>query len=232
MNIRGLQKVSLVDFPGGICSTVFVGGCNLKCRYCYNRDLVLDSDNIPEIITREIFDFLRHKSSLLDGVCITGGEPALQNDIFEFIAKIKKMGLKVKLDSNGTRPKVIGKLLEENVLDYVAVDIKGPFSKYSLIAGTSVDLSKLKETIALLKSSSIEYEFRTTVIPGLLKEEDIVSIAKEIAGCRCYVLQQFSPRPTIIDPGLLRFQPYSRERVAAMAESCREHVETVKLRGF
>jgi pyruvate formate lyase activating enzyme len=232
MDIRGLQKVSLLDFPGGICSTIFVGGCNLRCRFCYNRDLVLNSGAIPVITSGEIFNFLKLKSSLLDGVCISGGEPTLQEGLLDFLLEIKKLGLKVKLDTNGTRPEVIGSLLEENVLDYIAMDIKGPLLKYSLIAGNNIDLSKLTETITLLKSSSIEQEFRTTVIPGLLKEEDISSIAQEIAGCHRYVLQQFSPRSTLIDPELLSFRPYPRKRVAEMARSCREYVETVQLRGF
>ena len=232
MDIRGLQKVSLLDFPGGICSTIFVGGCNLRCRFCYNRDLVLNSEAIPIITSGEIFNFLKLKSSLLDGVCISGGEPTFQEDLFDFIVEIKKLGLKVKLDTNGTKPEVIGKLLEEDILDYIAVDVKGPFLKYSLIAGNNIDLSKLKETITLLKNSSVEHEFRTTVIPELLKEEDILSIAEEIVGCRRYVLQQFSPRSTIIDPALLSLRPYSRERVAEMARLCREYVEMVQLRGF
>ena len=232
MNIKGLQKVSLLDFPGGICSTIFVGGCNLRCRYCYNRDLVLNPDSLPAISAEEIFAFLRSKSSLLDGVCVSGGEPTLQEELPDFLMEIKKMGLKVKLDTNGTRPEVISRLLEEDVLDYIAVDVKGPPAKYSYITGNNTDHAKLKETIALLKNSRVEQEFRTTVIPGLLEDEDLLSIAKEIAGCRRYVLQQFSPRSSIIDPALLSLKPYSREKVAEMARMCHEYVETLELRGF
>ena len=232
MNIKGLQKVSLLDFPGGICSTIFVGGCNLRCRYCYNRDLVLNPGSIPVISTDEIFAFLGSKSSLLDGVCVSGGEPTLQEELPDFLMEIKKMGLKVKLDTNGTRPEVISRLLEEDVLDYIAVDVKGPPAKYSYITGNNTDHAKLKETIALLKNSRVEQEFRTTVIPGLLEDEDLLSIAKEIAGCRRYVLQQFSLRPTLIDPALLSLKPYSREKVAEMARMCHEYVETLELRGF
>ena len=232
MNIKGLQKVSLLDFPGEICSSIFVGGCNLRCRYCYNRDLVLNPGSIPVISTDEIFAFLGSKSSLLDGVCVSGGEPTLQEELPDFLMEIKKMGLKVKLDTNGTRPEVISRLLEEDVLDYIAVDVKGPPAKYSYITGNNIDHAKLKETIALLKNSRVEQEFRTTVIPGLLKEEDLLSIAKEIAGCRRYVLQQFSPRSSIIDPALLSLKPYSREKVAEMARMCHKYVETLELRGF
>jgi len=232
MDIRGWQKVSLIDFPGGICSTIFVGGCNLQCRFCYNRDLVLNPGALPVISTGEIFSFLKLKSSLLDGICISGGEPTLQEDLLGFLVEIKKLGLKVKLDTNGTKPEVICKLLEEDILDYIAVDIKGPLRKYSFITRNNMDLSKLKQTITLLKNNPLDQEFRTTVIPGLLKEEDIFSIAEEIAGCRRYVLQQFHPSSTIIDPDLLSLKPYSREKVAGMARSCREYVELVQLRGF
>ncbi|RJX26237.1 MAG: anaerobic ribonucleoside-triphosphate reductase activating protein [Dethiobacter sp.] len=232
MDIRGLQKISLIDFPGGICSTIFVGGCNLTCRFCYNKDLVLNPEALPLISTGEVFNFLKVKASLLDGICISGGEPTLQEDLPDFLVEIKKLGLKVKLDTNGTKPEVICKLLEENILDYIAVDIKGPLPKYSFIAGNNVNLSKVQETITLLKDNPLQQEFRTTVIPGLLKEEDIFSIAEEIAGCRRYVLQQFHPKQTMIDPELLSFKPFSREKVAEIACSCREYVEKVQLRGF
>lgn len=160
------------------------------------------------------------------------GEPTLQEELLDFLMEIKKMGLKVKLDTNGTRPEVISRLLEEDVLDYIAMDVKGPLAKYSYITGNNTAHANLKEAIALLKNSRVEQEFRTTIIPGVLKEEDLLSIAKEIAGCRRYVLQQFSPRPTIIDPALLSLKPYSREKVAEMARMCHEYVETLELRGF
>ncbi|NMB40559.1 MAG: anaerobic ribonucleoside-triphosphate reductase activating protein [Firmicutes bacterium] len=232
MDIRGLQKVSLLDLPGGICSTIFTGGCNLRCPYCHNRDLVLNPGAIPEVKVEEVLAHLEQKSSMLDGVCISGGEPTLQENLLDFLLEIKKLNLKIKLDTNGTRPEVVGKLLEKDVLDYVAMDVKGPLEKYSLVAGKDVDQGKLKETISLLESSTVRHEFRTTVVPGLLKEEDILSVAGEIAGCRCYVLQQFHPRPTVIDPDMVSLRPYSREKVAAMANLCREHIEAVQLRGF
>lgn len=232
MDIKGLQKVSLVDFPGGICSTLFVGGCNLRCSYCYNKDLVLNPQNVPTISTGEILNYLKQKSSFLDAACISGGEPTLQEDLLDFLAEIKKLGLKVKLDTNGTKPEVISRLLQEDLLDYVALDLKAPFTKYTSISGSAVDPAKLKETIALLKNSSVEHEFRTTVIPELLKDEDIFNIAAEIAGCRRYVLQQFHPRSTMIDPSLHSLKPYSREKIGEIARLCQKYVQSVQLRGF
>lgn len=232
MNIRGLQQTSLIDFPGEICATLFVGGCNLRCRYCYNRELVLDHAALPFFSPQEILAFLQRRRPLLDGVCISGGEPTLQGALLPFLTAVKKMGLKVKLDTNGTRPAVIRKLLKENILDYIAVDIKGPWGKYTLITGEKIDPGALKETVALLKGCSLEQEFRTTVVPGLLEEEDLLCIAKEIAGCQKYVLQQYRPHAGVIDPALCSVQPFPRETIRQVARSCREYVQSVELRGF
>jgi pyruvate formate lyase activating enzyme len=232
LEIRGLQKVSLIDYPGSICSTLFVGGCNLRCLFCHNRDLVLNPGELPVVEESVIMEFLAEKGSLLDGICISGGEPTLHDDLIDLIIKIKKMGLKVKLDTNGTRPDVILNLLDGELLDYIAVDIKAPLEKYALVVGDNVDLSRVDETIDLLKNSLVGQEFRTTVVPGLLDENDILSIAKRLAGCRKYVLQQFRPQDSMIDPSLISVKPYSRESIEMLADSCREYIEDVQLRGF
>ena len=232
MEIKGWEKISLLDFPGGICSTLFLGGCNFRCPYCHNRELVLEPQNLPTIPAEEVLNFLRQRSSILDAVCLSGGEPTLQEELFFFLAEIKKLGLKVKLDTNGTRPRVISRLLEAGLLDYVALDLKAPYAKYPSLTGTAADTAEVKETVALLKDSSFEHEFRTTVVPELLKEEDILDIAREIAGGRLYVLQQFYPRSTMIDPSLLSLQPYSREKIAQVAHLCQKILQKVHLRGF
>jgi pyruvate formate lyase activating enzyme len=232
LEIRGLQKVSLIDYPGSICSTLFVGGCNLRCLFCHNRDLVLNPGELPVVEESVIMEFLAEKGSLLDGICISGGEPTLHDDLIDLIIKIKKMGLKVKLDTNGTRPDVIINLLDRELLDYIAVDIKAPLEKYALVVGDNVDLSRVDQTIDLLKNSLVGHEFRTTVVPGLLDENDILSIAKRLAGCRKYVLQQFRPQDSMIDPSLISVKPYSRESIEMLADSCREYIEDVQLRGF
>jgi len=234
LNIRGLQKTSLLDFPGGICATLFVGGCNLRCRYCHNKDLVLNHTALPYYPPHEIITFLQKRSSLLDGVCISGGEPTLRGveTMLPFLTAVKNVGLKVKLDTNGTRPAVVGKLIQAGVLDYIAVDIKGPWEKYPLITGVDIDPGTVKETVALLKGCASRQEFRTTVVPGLLTAADLLWIAKEIEGCPKYVLQQYRPPAAPIDPAFSAGQPFSHEKIRQVAETCRQYVHVLELRGF
>ncbi|HHT46661.1 MAG TPA: anaerobic ribonucleoside-triphosphate reductase activating protein [Firmicutes bacterium] len=232
MDIRGIQKISFIDFPGEICATLFAGGCNFKCRYCHNKDLVLKPADLPPIQENEIIKFLKAKKYVLDGVCISGGEPSLQEGLPDFISRIKELDLKVKLDTNGTRPYLISKLLDRKLIDYIAMDIKAPLEKYSFVTGVDVDIERLKETINLLKSNSIDQEFRTTVVPGLLNENDILSIARLIAGSKKYVLQQFRPGASLIDPALSDVKLFYREQVARVADSCKEYIQEVQLRGF
>lgn len=168
----------------------------------------------------------------MDGICLSGGEPTLQGALLPFLNAVKKMGLKIKLDTNGTRPVVLRKLLEKKVLDYIAVDLKGPWEKYPLITGKNIDVRVLKETIALLQGSSLKQEFRTTVIPGLLEVEDFLCMAKVIEGSPKYVLQQFHPHPNLIDPTLCSVQPFPREIIQQVAHLCRQYVQSVELRGF
>jgi pyruvate formate lyase activating enzyme len=232
LQIRGLQKISLVDYPGEVCSTVFVGGCNLRCRFCFNRDLVLDPEGQPTFSEDEVFGFLKKRMGVQGALCITGGEPALQEDLAAFIARAKALGLKVKLDTNGTFPEVFGLLLREGTLDYVAMDVKAPAEKYDLLAGKKVDYAKVEQTIFLLRNSSVEHEFRTTVVPGLLEERDLVRIAKNLQGSRQYVLQQFRPVATVLDESLTAQRPFTREEIEKVALMCRPFVENVLLRGF
>jgi pyruvate formate lyase activating enzyme len=232
LEIRGFQKTSLVDYPGEICSTIFVGGCNLRCPFCFNRDLVLDPDNQPSYSEEEVFAFLKKRLNIQGALCITGGEPSLQKDLASFLARAKALGLKIKLDTNGTFPQVLGELLEGGNLDYIAVDIKAPAQKYAQLAGKEVDYGKVARTISLLKNSSVKYEFRTTVVPGLLERVDLVEIAKGLQGSRQYVLQQFRPVATVLDEGLMSQRPYTREEIEKVALQCRPFVENVLLRGF
>ena len=232
MQICGFQKISLVDYPGEICSTLFVGRCNLRCRFCFNRDLVLHPETLPSFSEEEVLSFLERRLDVQGALCITGGEPALQNDLAAFIAEAKEVGLKVKLDTNGTFPEALEQLLKEGTLDYVAVDIKAPPEKYDLIAGKKVDYSKVERTLLLLKNSNVKYEFRTTVVPGLLEEGDPVKIAKILEGSQRYVLQQFQPVETVLDEKLTVQKPFTREEVERAAQMCRPYVETVLLRGF
>ena len=255
MQIRGFQKTSFVDYPGEICSTIFVGGCNLRCPYCFNRDLVLQPGALPSYREEDIFAFLEKRLPLQGALCITGGEPARQEDLSGFLAIAKKRGLKIKLDTNGTFPERLEQLLEEGNLDYVAVDFKAPRQKYDLLTGSSgveaIDIyAKVKKTVSLLRDTTKKssanssasgypapgYELRTTVVPTLLDENDLIVIARELEGVSRLVLQQFqplpAPRPTLIDANLQEAKPYPKEQIEEIAAQCRRYVEKVILRGF
>lgn len=215
MDIRGFQKVSLIDFPGVICATVFTGGCDFRCGYCHNRELVLNPGNLPKYDESEILQYLAKSTGKIDGVCITGGEPTLQKDLTSFVRQIKTLGLKVKLDTNGTNPEKLKELIALNLLDYVAMDIKAPLHRYHLIAGVKCETSRIQKSIEILVSSGIEHEFRTTLVP-LLTESDIFQIREMIPGDR-YVLQQFRVTSTLADPALQNMVPWPLERVQRTA---------------
>lgn len=215
MNIRGFQKASLVDFPGVICTTVFTGGCNFRCGYCHNRELVLNPGNLPKYDKREILQYLVKCTGKIDGVCITGGEPTLQKDLTPFIKQIKALGLKVKLDTNGTNPEKLEELIALKLLDYVAMDIKAPLHRYYLVAGVRCEAGKIQKSIEILAGSGIEHEFRTTLVP-LLTEGDIFEIREMIPKER-YVLQQFRVTNTLIDPALQDMAPWPPEMVKKIA---------------
>ncbi|HPD01068.1 MAG TPA: anaerobic ribonucleoside-triphosphate reductase activating protein [Acetivibrio sp.] len=189
MIISGIQKNSFVDFPGKLSAVVFTPGCNMNCFYCHNR-MLISGGNSEELVDEDSFlNMLSDRKGFLDGVVVSGGEPTLQKDLGDFIKKVKKLGYPVKLDSNGTNPKVIEGLIDKGLVDYIAMDIKAPFDKYSEVCGTDVDIAQIKRSIEILKRGIVAYEFRTTVAPGL-DMDDICEIARSIAGARLYVLQK------------------------------------------
>lgn len=192
MIIGGYQKMTLIDFPGKIATTVFTVGCSFRCPFCHNPELVIGSQLGPNgNLEKEFFEFLKKRKGKLEGVCITGGEPTIQKDIIEFVKKIKKMGFSVKLDSNGSRPDVLKKLLDEKLLDFVAMDIKNYPEKYSQTVGLKPDIERVKLSVNLIMNSRIPYEFRTTVVPGIHEARDFEKIAKWINGARAYYLQEY-----------------------------------------
>lgn len=190
MKIAGLQKSSLIDYPGKISAVVFTQGCNMNCSYCHNRRLIKKhtQDNTYNVF--ELLEFLKKRAGLLDGVVISGGEPTLQNDLFDFIKQVKKMGFLIKLDTNGTNPSLLKELIDDNLIDYVAMDIKAPMIKYIQVCCSSVDTEKIRESINILLHGKVEYEFRTTFAPEL-SCEDLVDISKYIKGAEQYVIQQY-----------------------------------------
>ena len=231
MQIRGWVKTSLIDFPGRIATVLFTSGCNFRCPYCQNSGLVLHPESLPEINPADIFQLLRRRRGLVDGVVITGGEPTLQRGLEDFLRKLKELDLATKLDTNGYRPEVLRELLERGLLDYVAMDIKASPAKYSLAAGVPIDLRRIEESIGLILSSGIEHEFRTTVVPGIVAPEDIEEMAKIIAGARKYVLQQFRPQGTL-DPRFEEVAPYPAQTLLEMAQTAERWVEETEVRGL
>jgi len=192
MLISGIQKISLVDFDNEVSTTIFLAGCNFRCPFCHNFEFVVfNKDELQTLDKDEVLKYLESRKSLLTGVAITGGEPTLYPDLIDFIKDIKAMGYKVKLDSNGTNPEMIKYLFENNLIDYLAMDIKNQYLKYELTTGCAVDIDKIKESISFLINSNYNYEFRTTLIENYHNESDIIEISNMIKGSRKYVLQKF-----------------------------------------
>ncbi len=231
MQIKGWVKTSLIDYPGRIATVVFTGGCNLRCPYCQNSKLVLHPQTLPDLDPVEIFRFLTRRRGLIDGVVITGGEPTLRPGIGSFVGELKGLGLAIKLDTNGYRPQALRELLEQELLDYVAMDIKAPLSKYHLAAGVPVDVQRIEESVRLILSSGIDHEFRTTVALGIVAPEDVEEMARLISGAEKYVLQQFRPQGALA----ARFReiaPYPAQTLLEMAQAAERWVGEVEVRGL
>ncbi len=199
MKIGGWQKITLIDYPKKISTIIFTSSCPFRCFFCYNPELVLPEGikKHPLIPEKEIIEFLEKRKGLLEGVVLTGGEPLMQKDIELFIRKIKKMGYLIKLDTNGFYPEKLEKLINQKLIDYIAMDIKAPPEKYEKITGVKVNTKKIEKSFKLIKNSGLDYEFRTTLIPGFLNKKDVLNIAKWTKGGKKYYLQNFKPGKTI-----------------------------------
>jgi pyruvate formate lyase activating enzyme len=197
MKIGGLQKVSLIDYPGKISAIVFTQGCNFRCPYCHNPELVEQKLYQPCLSEKDILKFFTMRQGKLDAVTITGGEPTLQEDLIPFIQKIRKMGFAIKLDSNGSHPDVLARLIEDKLLDFIALDVKAPADKYESVVKSPVDIDAIRESIQIVLKAKILHEFRTTVVASLLTTKDILAIVREIAGAKRYALQKFQPDGTL-----------------------------------
>ncbi|MGB9782945.1 MAG: anaerobic ribonucleoside-triphosphate reductase activating protein [Moorellaceae bacterium] len=225
-----MQKTSLVDFPGEVCTTLFFGGCNLRCPWCHNADLVLRPSALPEMAPEDILAFLERRKPFIQAVCLTGGEPTLTPGLRDFVRQLKSRGIRVKIDTNGTKPEVIAELLENELLDYVAMDVKGPWEKYELLAGAGVDPEAIKESLSLIKGGRVAYEFRTTVVPGLLTEQDFLILGYTLAGAKRYVLQQFRPGISLIDERYRELLPYSPATLKRIAQRLEPFIDEVQIR--
>lgn len=229
MIIKGFQKTTLLDFPEKLACTVFTGGCNFRCPFCHNASLVLHSREMDGISEDEFFSYLSKRKKMLDGVCITGGEPLLCHDIEEFILKIKNEGLLVKLDTNGTFPEKLERLLDAHLIDYVAMDVKNSKEKYALTAGTEEFPTEIERSIEIIISKAEDYEFRTTVVKELHTPQDIVKIAEWIKNAKKYFLQAYVDSGDTIKSG---FSAYSAEEMLKILENTRKILPITSLRGI
>lgn len=230
MKLHGFQKMTLLDYPGKVACTVFTGGCNFRCPFCHNALLVNQLDEAEEYSEEEIIEYLKKRKGLLDGVAVTGGEPLLTDDAIEFIKKIKAEGYPVKLDSNGSFPERLKLLIDEGLVDYVAMDIKNSKELYAETAGIkNLDISKIEQSVSLLLEGKVDYEFRTTVVGGFHTVESITSAAKWISGAKRYFLQNFVDSGNLIDDSV---SGVSKEEMEKMREAASQYVPDTKIRGI
>ncbi len=253
IKIGGLQKLTLIDYPGHLAATIFLTGCNFRCPWCYSAELVLPEkikkqlhpvrknfSNGAGISEKELLKFLKERKKLIDGVVLCGGEPVISKGLTPFIKKIKKMGFFVKLDTNGSNPEILKKLIDKKLVDYIAMDIKAPFGAKSQISkfksqsyekatGVKINLEKIKKSVEIIKNSGIDYEFRTTVVPGIHIKEDILQIAREISPAKRYYLQNFRPEKTI-DPKFEKIKPYPQEYLLEIQKTISPFFEICQVR--
>ena len=230
MKIYGLQKTTLVDYPGHVATTLFTGGCNFRCPYCHNGDLVTGLDDIEPYAMEDIFSHLQKRKGVLDGVVISGGEPTLQADLPDFIRQIKELGYLVKLDTNGTNPAMLRSLVEEGLVDYVAMDIKHSRAKYASISHAADDsLEAIAASVDYLKEGHVDYEFRTTLCKELHKETDMTAIGLWLMGAKAYYLQPYKESEQVIQPG---FHPHDAATLEGFVHILSAFIPKVEIRGF
>jgi len=229
MKIGGFQEFSLIDYPGKLCAIVFTQGCNFRCPYCHNSDLVEPEKFGKTMPEKNALSFLEKRKGKLDAVSITGGEPTLQKDLVDFIRKVKEMGFLVKLDTNGSDPEKVDFLVKEKLIDYVSMDVKSPPEKYKKVSGSDIDIEKIKRTLEIIKESGLDYEFRTTLVKGQIVEEDIKKLGEFVKGSKNYVLQKFVPRNTL-DPEFESRESYKEEKFREFKSIMEKYVDNCKVR--
>ena len=229
MHIKALLPASVIEYPGHIADVLYTGACNFRCPFCYNVDLVLRPEELSDLDPLAMLERLRPRVGFVDGLVITGGEPTLQPDLLSFLGEVRRTGIHIKLDTNGYRPEVLSQCLERDLLDYVAMDIKSSPGKYEQAAGVPVEMQRVRQSIALLLQAHIDYEFRTTVVPGLVDVADMCAIVQLISGARRYYLQCFQPSPTV---GNCHSNPPTVELMQDMAALAAPRVQEVGIRGL
>jgi len=230
MKIGGLQKTSLLDYPDKLSAIIWTIGCNLRCPYCYNKQL-LDKDSTEIINEEDVILFLKKRKGKLEALSITGGEPLLHEDIFNFINKIKKLGYLIKIDTNGTFPNKLKKLIDENLVDYISMDIKAPKNKYNILCEKKVNIRNIQKSIDLIKEFKKKYEFKTTIVPPLLNKNDILEIAKWLNGADQFYLQQFKNESPLVSKKLEEIEPYSKEYLIEIIDEIKPFFNKCNYRG-
>jgi pyruvate formate lyase activating enzyme len=230
MKIGGLQKTSLLDYPDVISAIIWTVGCNFRCPFCYNKDIVFGNVNL--VSEKEIFSFLEKRKGMLEALVISGGEPFLQKDIYDFCKKVKEMSYLIKIDTNGTFPVKLKELIDKNLIDYVSMDVKAPKKKYEKLTNKKVNTKKIEESIEILKNSKIDYEFRTTFVPELLNKSDIIEIAKWLKGSKKFYLQQFKSDSPLVSSRLEYVTPYPKEEVLKTLEEIKSYFDICEARGI
>ena len=231
MKVTGIQKLTLLDYPGVVACTVFTAGCNFRCPFCHNAMLVLPEQIDDECLTDdEVFGFLKKRRGVLDGVAVTGGEPLLHADMPEFLARVKELGYKIKLDTYGSNPEFLSEIVKNKLVDRVAMDIKNAPEEYARTIGLkSFDIAPVERSKEMLLRGDIDYEFRTTVVKGIHTKESLIGAAKWIEGAKEYYLQQFKDSGNLILPDGL--SAYDEKQMHALADAVRDYVPTVEVRG-
>jgi pyruvate formate lyase activating enzyme len=231
MKIKGFIKNTFIEYPGKIAAMIFLPNCNFKCSFCFNPELISDSEALKDIDEKEVFDYLEKNKKWIDAVVISGGEPTLHKDLAEFIMKIKNLGYLVRIYTNGTTPKMLEKLIDEKLIDSIAMDIKAPLTKedYESITNVKGMLENVKKSISLIMQSDLEYEFRTTVVPSIHSEKDIEEIANHIKDAKLFILQKFLPE-NALDSKLKKLKTQNDDEMKKLAEIARKYVKDVKWR--
>ncbi len=228
MQIKGFLETTLTDYEGKVAAMIFLPGCNLRCSFCFNSDLVLSPEKLETIPFSYIEERLEKNRKLVDAVVISGGEPTLHTDLPELLQTIKGLGFFTKIDTNGTNPKMLGELIEKKLVDFVSMDVKTCLDKqkYEEVAGLKVDLEKIRQSIKLLLSCGVDYEFRTTVLPKLHPKKDILEMARQLSRAKRLSLQRFRPTESMIDKSLEKEKPYSVEELEEIGKACCSYLPT------
>ena len=229
MHLKGFEKFSLLDFDDKVSAVMFFGGCNMCCPFCHNSEIVLKPNSTPDYPMEEAMEYLKNRKGLIDAVVVTGGEPTLMPELLSLLKDLRKLGYIIKLDTNGTNPKILKTIIEEHLVDYIAMDIKNSFTKYALTAGRNVDLDNIKESISMIMNSGLVYEFRTTLVDTYHEISDIKEIKEMIKGAKKYRLQKFTDHGTCIKKGL---QEVPFDTANEFVNELKSDIEDVSLRGY